>query len=87
MSVDCASCKSFICDTGRTDSPTDNCPMHGDFPAFEDLYSSNVKRESAYHAAVIEAEGYCEWTRIREIAELARRLGVPRVGLAHDDIC
>jgi len=58
--------------------------MHGDFPAFEDLYSSNEKRESAYHAAVIEAEGYCEWTRIREIVELARRLGVPRVGLAHD---
>ena len=83
MSVDCASCKSFICDTGSTDSPTDNCPMHGDFPSFDDLYESKVKRESAYQAAVVEAEGYCEWTRIRELSELAKKLGVNRVGIVH----
>jgi len=85
MAVDCSSCKSFICDTGSTDSPTENCPMHGDFPAFESLYHSGKQRESAYHAAVIEAEGYCEWTRLREIAELIERLGVERVGITHDE--
>jgi uncharacterized metal-binding protein len=57
--------------------------MHGDFPTFEDLYVSNEQRKSAYHAAVIEAEGYCEWTRIREITELVKRLGMQRVGIAH----
>jgi uncharacterized metal-binding protein len=59
--------------------------MHGDFPAFEDLYVSAGLRKSAYHAAVIEAEGYCEWTRIREIAELVSRLGAQRVGVAHGE--
>ncbi len=83
MPVDCSSCKSFICDTGRTDSPTENCPMHGDFPAFEDLYTTEQQRDSAYQAAVVEAEGYCEWTRLRELAEYANKLGVDRVGIAH----
>lgn len=83
MPVDCSSCKSFICDKGRTDSPTEDCPMHGDFPAFEDLYQSREQRESAYHAAVVEAEGYCEWTRIREIAEFAKKLGILRLGIGH----
>jgi uncharacterized metal-binding protein len=57
--------------------------MHGDFPAFEQLYHSTELTENAYHAALVEAEGYCEWTRIREIAEYAKKLGVEQIGIAH----
>jgi uncharacterized metal-binding protein len=57
--------------------------MHGDFPPFEELYYSTELRDNAHHAALVEAEGYCEWTRIREIAEYAKKLGVERIGIAH----
>jgi len=57
--------------------------MHGPFPPFEALYSTDMTRRLAYHAARVEAEGYCRWTRIREVAELARRMGYRRIGIAH----
>ena len=57
--------------------------MHGSFPAFESLYTSEATLRLAYHAARVEAEGYCHWTRIREAVELARRMGYRRIGLAH----
>jgi uncharacterized metal-binding protein len=57
--------------------------MLGDFPRLAELYDSEEKRALAYHAALVEAAGYCRWTRLREIAELAERLGYTRVGVAH----
>jgi uncharacterized metal-binding protein len=57
--------------------------MRGPFPAFEALYASDAARRLAYHAARVEAEGYCRWTRVREIVELAKRMGYRRIGLAH----
>ena len=60
MPVDCSLCKGYVCREGRTDSPTENCPMHGDFPAFDELYNSPELVDNAYRAALVEAEGYCE---------------------------
>jgi uncharacterized metal-binding protein len=57
--------------------------MHGEFPAFEGLYGGAEQLTRAYHAAVVEAEGYCEWTRLREVAEYASRLGITLIGMAH----
>jgi len=57
--------------------------MHGPFPAFERLYATEATLRLAYNAARVEAEGYCHWTRIREVSELARRMGYRRIGLAH----
>ena len=57
--------------------------MHGPFPAFESLYAGEATLRLAYHAARVEVEGYCRWTRIREVVELARRMGYRRIGLAH----
>jgi uncharacterized metal-binding protein len=57
--------------------------MHGPFPAFEELYASEPARRLAYHAARVEADGYCRWTRIHEVVELAKRMGYQRIGLAH----
>ena len=33
-------------------------------------------------AADVEYEGYCRWTRIREIVEFARRMGYRKLGIA-----
>jgi uncharacterized metal-binding protein len=57
--------------------------QRGTFPGFEELYSSEERRRMAYEAARIEAEGYCRWTRIREVLEFARRMGYTRLGIAH----
>ncbi len=83
MSVECAKCESFACSAGRIDVTPPNCPMRGDFPDFRDLYSTDERRRMAYQAALVEAEGYCRWTRAREIAEFAHRMGYTRLGIAH----
>ena len=66
MTVDCSLCKGYVCREGRADSPTENCPMHADFPAFEDLYHSDELIDNAYRAALVEAEGYCVIRRRRK---------------------
>lgn len=83
MAVECAECRPFACRVGRVDLAPETCPMHGPFPDFEALYADEATRTLAYHAARVEADGYCRWTRIREVRELARRMGYRRIGLAH----
>ncbi|HSW30100.1 MAG TPA: DUF1847 domain-containing protein [Longimicrobiales bacterium] len=57
--------------------------MRGPFPAFEDLYATDEARRLLYHSARVEADGYGRWTRVHEVAELSRRLGYQRLGVAH----
>jgi uncharacterized metal-binding protein len=57
--------------------------MLGDFPDYRGLYSTGEKRDMAYHSALVEAGGYCHWTRVREIAEFAHRMGYARLGVGH----
>jgi uncharacterized metal-binding protein len=83
MAVECATCASHACRLGRTDAAPSTCPMRGPFPPFEYLYRTEEVRRLAYHAARVEAEGYCRWTRVHEIVELARRMNYQRIGLAH----
>ncbi len=83
MSLECATCSRYACRVGRLDAAPDSCPMHGPFPDFQDLYAAEPARRLAYHAARVEAEGYGRWTRLREVAELVRRMGYRSVGIAH----
>ena len=83
MPVECAQCRRYACRTGRLDALPEACPMHGPFPDFESLYQEASTREFAYHAARIEAEGYARWTRVEEVVQSARRLGMKRLGIAH----
>jgi uncharacterized metal-binding protein len=83
MAVDCADCVAHVCSTGHRHALPDKCPMHDEFPEFDHLYPSGRWRELAYQAALVEAEGYGRWCRAREIAELSRRMGYRRLGLAH----
>jgi uncharacterized metal-binding protein len=83
MSVQCADCPSFVCRGGNRDAGPDFCPMHGEFPEFRELYRDSSTRDLAVQAALVEGEGYGRWTRLREIAEFAGRMGFSRLGIAH----
>lgn len=83
MTVHCAECGVYICRGGNRKAAPDHCPMWGDFPEFGMLYAGEGVRESLVQSAVVEAEGYCRWTRIREVLEYSRRMGYRRLGVAH----
>lgn len=84
MTTQCAHCNVYACRAGHTDAAPENCPMQGGtFPSFEELYGSEDRRRMAYESARIEAEGYCRWTRVREVLEFSRRMGYERIGIAH----
>jgi uncharacterized metal-binding protein len=83
MSVECATCESYMCRTGSVEAAPSHCPMHGEFPSFDQLYSTEAQRLLAHESALVEAEGYCRWTRIEEIVQLSNRMGFARIGVGH----
>jgi len=84
MTVNCAECKGFICrGGGKLEATPDFCPMRGDFPEFEELYPGGKSRDLLTRAALVEARGYCRWTRLREVGEFSSLMGYHRIGLAH----
>ncbi len=83
MDLDCAHCERYACRVARLDVTPDGCPMRGPFPSFKELYSGEEARRLLYHSARVEAEGYGRWTRILEVAKLARRMRYRRVGVAY----
>jgi uncharacterized metal-binding protein len=83
MSTECAKCKSFVCRVGRADAIPECCPMNRDFPEFRRLYSTPDRQRLAHQSALVEALGYCRWTRLREISEFATRMEYERVGIGY----
>jgi uncharacterized metal-binding protein len=83
VTVECADCSSYMCRTGTAEATPDNCPMHGEYPPFAELYATDESKRFAYEAALVESAGYCRWTRLREIAEFAKRMGYTKLGIAH----
>jgi uncharacterized metal-binding protein len=47
-----------------------------------EIYSEPAVKEMARVSAIVESEGYCEWTRVEETMQFARRMGVRKLGLA-----
>ena len=47
-----------------------------------EIYKDPEIRKLAQNAARVEATGYCKWSRVEEIMEFARRLGVNKLGIA-----
>ena len=83
MTVQCAICGSYVCRGGNREAGPDDCPMKDDFPAADDLYGDETARNLLVTAALIEARGYGHWTRLRELGEFSRLLGVTRLGIGH----
>jgi len=80
----CATCDVFVCRTGHVEAAPENCPMRVSPGIVDtrDLYMEPEIREMARVSAVVEAAGYCEWTRVEETMQFARRLGIKRLGVA-----
>ena len=76
----CSFCAIEACKTEDEKKPPKFCPM----PFSEELikqvlnmYTENEDvRRLALESARIEAEGYCQWTRIEETINFAKRLGI-----------
>lgn len=80
---ECAGCKTFVCNKAREDLAPENCPMRlTGLTDTRQMYGDPETRKVAQASAIVEAVGYCRWTRVEETIEFARRLGVERLGLA-----
>lgn len=83
----CAFCGKMACDREDDVSPPTFCPMPESQDVFEetrDKYKNDELVKKVFlESTKLEAEGYCEWTRLEETIEFAKRLGVKKVGIAH----
>jgi len=83
--TDCANCGSFACRSNQKESLPANCPMDQIHKVYEETMEEYLKPKTnrmARVAAIVEATGYCKWTRLEEIIEFARRTDSNRLGLA-----
>jgi uncharacterized metal-binding protein len=84
----CALCGTKACDAepgARKNPPF--CPMPGAADLLEQIEGAYHEKEDLHRLALesarTEAAGYCRLTRVEEIMDFARRLGVKRLGIAH----
>jgi uncharacterized metal-binding protein len=45
-------------------------------------YDDPEMARMAREAALVESEGYCQWTRVQEVVEFAKRMGWHKIGIA-----
>lgn len=80
----CTNCVLRGCSEGNLKKSLPNCPNKE--KAIQDesqkLYLEEENHKIAYNAALIEAEGYGEMTRIEEIISFAKKCGYHKIGLA-----
>lgn len=80
----CALCSVVACSEENPERIPNNCPMNTD-TLLEDSFSEYEKDENKdFHitSTEIEAEGYCQWPRIREIIEFSKRMNYKKIGMA-----
>jgi uncharacterized metal-binding protein len=84
----CAYCPTTIraCRQGESETRGPGfCPSKVDQDAVDaawDIYQDPEIRRIAHASAVVEAEGYCRWSRVEEICAFAKKLGYTRIGIA-----
>ena len=84
MTFTCAECGIHACSDGKKENLPKNCPMRDaeSMAVIAAEYKKEDIRKFHHTAAVVEAEGYCEWPRLRETMEFARRMGYKKLGIA-----
>jgi uncharacterized metal-binding protein len=84
----CTDCGVLACYLGELDKlPTKGfCPMQTQKEVLADAkgqYDSPDVTRVSQESARVEAIGYCEWTRVEEIMEFAKRMGIKKLGIAY----
>jgi uncharacterized metal-binding protein len=85
----CAYCPSSVraCRQGEAETKGPGfCPSKVD-PATQETaragYDDPETLRVARQSAIVEAEGYCKWTRVEEIVQFAKRMGYRKIGIAN----
>ena len=80
----CAQCSGHACRSGDLEHLPKNCPMRDPdfFEKILDEYAKPENHDFFVTSAAIEALGYCQWPRLREVVEFSRRMGYHRLGMA-----
>lgn len=83
-SPNCAYCESKPCSRNPNAPKPSFCPMltYGDIIKNSLSKYEGFIKELHRASSIVEKEGYCIWPRVREVRELASRLGIRRVGVA-----
>ena len=84
--VKCAKCGVLNClkEESNRENPT-FCPMkeHGEiYKKSLEEYKKDDIQIFAKNAAIVEAEGYCQWPRLREVIEFAKKMNYHKLGIA-----
>lgn len=80
----CASCGKKSCLSQDLENLPGQCPT-GEFELIEEIkeaYKDELNMKIAHNAAITEAHGYGQETRIEETINFFKRMGVEHVGLA-----
>lgn len=80
----CSHCGVVACTNGSRENLPKNCPMLETETMDACLARYREEDNAAFFrtAAAIEAEGYCQWPRLREVGEFCRAMRYRRVGVA-----
>lgn len=81
----CGVCKIQTCRTGEKNKMPKNCPCLNERIVKKSRaeYDKENNKWIAYNSALVEAEGYCQRTRIEEIMEFADKCNFKKIGIAH----
>ena len=81
----CDACKVNACWSSDYDKEKlpKNCPMRDEeyFAQILDEYMKPEINKFYVNCSAIEALGYCQWPRLREVAEFAKRMGYQKLGI------
>lgn len=86
--VSCAYCPSTVraCRHGESETRGPGfCPSKVDGEGVDVAgarYQGDLVRRVARASAQVEAEGYCKWSRVEEVVQLAKKLGFKKLGIA-----
>ena len=80
----CDMCGNRGCGTEGSTAPHANCPMTDGAFFDEELEKYRLAENYSFYrtCTALEAKGYCEWPRAREVVEFCLSMGYRKIGLA-----
>lgn len=83
--LSCIDCAVKTCNTQKGEYPDFCLTAHLDEQVLNEAmecYQEEENRQTMIAAAEVEFEHYCEYTRVEEIMEFARKIGAKKLGIA-----